>query len=164
MDVGGGNGILLAEILKAHTELCGVLADLPHVLERAQQRGYLDGELSGRVELRPCDFFLEIPCGCCAYLMKNVIHDWDDERARKILMSCRRAVPSNGALLLLEWGLPEGNIPALGKFVDITMLLLTGGKERTMPQYRELLAGSGFRLSKVWPVPGGFNIIESLPV
>lgn len=164
LDVGGGNGILLAEILKAHADLRGVLADLPHVLERAQQRGYLAGELSGRVELRPCDFFFEIPCGCRAYLMKNVIHDWDNERARKILMNCRRAVPSNGALLLLEWGLPEGNIPAMGKFVDIAMLLLTGGKERTIPQYRELLAGSGFRLSKVWPVPGGFNIIESLPV
>src|SRR5579862_9144837 len=127
MDVGGGNGMLLASILRAHPELRGVLADLPATLERAGERGFLGGELASRSTMRPCDFFREVPSGCRAYVMKNVIHDWDDERAQNILANCRRAVPTDGALLLVEWGLPEGNALSAGKFADVVMLLLTGG-------------------------------------
>jgi hypothetical protein len=91
MDVGGGNGALLAAILKAHPKVHGVLADMPHVLDRARERGFLGGELELRSELQPCDFFREVPSGSRAYVMKSVIHDWDDERARQILVNCRRA-------------------------------------------------------------------------
>src|SRR5579864_9440213 len=101
MDVGGGNGILLASILKAHPKLRGVLADVPHVLERARERGFLGGELEARTSMRACDFFREVPSGCRAYVMKSVIHDWEDEKAKKILSNCRRAVPKDGALLLV---------------------------------------------------------------
>lgn len=163
MDVGGGNGILLASILRAYPKLRGVLADLPHVLDRARERGYLGAELASRAKLQECDFFREVPSGCRGYVMKSVIHDWDDEKARHILESCGRAVPDDGALLLVEWSLPEGSEPSPGKLTDIAMLVLTGGKERTANEYRELLAGSGFRLNNVVPTPAGMVVIEALP-
>ncbi|MBV9498785.1 MAG: methyltransferase [Acidobacteriaceae bacterium] len=164
MDVGGGNGILLATILKAHRGLHGVLADLPHVLERARERGFLGGELEARCEMKPCDFLQQIPAGCRAYMMKSVVHDWDDERAHKILVNCRRAVPEDGVLLLLEYALSNANSPSMGRFVDIAMMLLTGGRERTVQEYRELLSDSGFRLNQVIAVPGDFSIIEAFPI
>lgn len=163
MDIGGGNGILLAAILRAYPRLRGVLADLPHVLERAGDRGFLKGELRGRCAMKDCDFFREVPSGCRAYVLKSVIHDWDDERAHEILVNCRRAVPDDGALLLVEFAVAEGNSPSAGKLVDIAMMVLTGGKERTVPEYRDLLGGTGFRLNKVVPVPGDIHIIEALP-
>lgn len=164
MDVGGGNGIFLAAILRAHPQLLGVLADLPHVIERARQKGFLGGELEERSSMQACDFFSTVPSGCRAYLMKHVIHDWDDERAHKILLNCRRAVPNDGVLLLVEYDLPEGNLPSQGKLVDVIMLVMNGGKERSIQQYRELLAGAGFRLNRVVPVPGDLCIIESTPI
>jgi hypothetical protein len=163
MDVGGGNGILLASILKAHPEVRGVLADLPHVLERAQQRGFLVGELQVRSAMQPCDFFREVPSGCRVYVMKNVIHDWDDEHAEEILANCRRAIPADGALLLVEWTLHEGNLYSVGKLFDIAMLVLTGGKERTEEEYRRLLARAGFRLNEMILTPCDLSIIEAVP-
>jgi hypothetical protein len=96
--------------------------------------------------------------------MKNVIHDWEDERAHKILVNCRRAVPKDGALLLAEWALPDSNLPGAGRFMDVAMMVLTGGKERSVNEYRELLASTGFCLTKAVPVPGDFSIIEAVPV
>ncbi len=164
MDVGGGNGALLAAILRAHPGLRGVLADLPHVLERARHCGFLGGELEARTAMQHCDFFGEVPSGCRAYLMKNVIHDWNDERAHHILVNCRRAVPADGVLLLVELAVPEGNLPSAGKLVDIVMLVLTGGKERTVEEYRELLAGGGFRLNQVISTSAQLAVIEAMPI
>ena len=164
MDVGGGNGILLAQILRAHPGLRGVLADQQHVLARARERGYLGGDLDGRVFLEPCNFFEQIPAGCRAYLMKSVIHDWDEEQARLILANCRKAIPEDGVLLLVEWDLLAENVPSNGKFIDIVMLVLTGGRERSMDEYRELLASAGFRLNKVFPTATQFAVIEAIPV
>jgi hypothetical protein len=163
MDVGGGNGILLAAILQRHTELRGVLADLPDTIQRARDRGFLGGELASRSAMQPCDFFDEVPPGCRAYVMKHIIHDWDDERAHYILTNCRRAVPKNGALLLVEWALTEGNAPSAGKFADVVMMLMTGGKERTGEEYRQLLGQAGFRLNQVISTVSGLNVIEALP-
>ena len=163
MDVGGGNGMLLASILKMYPGLRGVLADLPHVLERAQHRGFLGGELESRIAMQPCDFFREVPPGCRAYVMKSVIHDWDDDRAHEILVNCRRVVPADGALLLVEWALPEGNHPSVGKVGDVAMLVLTGGKERRFQEYRDLLAGAGFRFNQAFPTPMDFVVIEAMP-
>ena len=103
MDVGGGNGILLSHILRAHPGLRGVLADQEHVLDRARERGYLGGDLEARTTMEPCNFFERVPPGCRAYLMKSVIHDWDDDQARIILANCRKAIPADGVLLLVEW-------------------------------------------------------------
>jgi hypothetical protein len=164
MDVGGGNGMLLADILKAHSGLRrGVLADLPHVLERARHRGLLGGQLESRSVLQPCDFFKDVPSGCRAYIMKSVIHDWDDERAHAILVNCRQAVPDNGVLLLVEWALAEDNLPSAGKLTDVLMMLMTGGKERTVQEYGKLLAGAGFRLNRVFPTSVDLTIIEAMP-
>jgi hypothetical protein len=95
--------------------------------------------------------------------MKSVIHDWGDEKAREILVQCRRAVPANGALLLVEWGLSEANLPSTGKLMDLVMLVLTGGKERTIEEYRALLASGGFQLQKVTPTASEYAIIEAIP-
>ena len=163
MDVGGGNGILLAAILRAHPGLHGVLADVPAVIERAKKKGFLAGELEGRSQMQTCDFFREMPTGCRAYLMKNVLHDWNDVDAHQILVNCRRAIPEDGALLLAQWALPGANLPSAGRFTDIAMMVSTGGRERDIDEYRELLAGAHFVLNRVFPVPGDFSIIEALP-
>jgi hypothetical protein len=164
MDVGGGNGVLLAAILQAHRSLRGVLADQQHVLKRARERGFLSGSLEKRASMQPCDLFRDIPKGCRAYLMKSVIHDWNDEDAHKILSQCRRAVPKNGALLLVEFNLPEDNSGARSKFVDINMMVLTGGRERTVPEYSSLLKDAGFRLNEVVKTTSDFNVMEALPI
>jgi O-methyltransferase domain len=161
-DIGGGNGILLAAILRAHPGLRGVLADLPHVLSRAQQQGFLGGSLERRSSFEPCDFFREVPSGTRLYIMKNAILDWSDERAHIILANCRRAVPADGALLLIDFVVPNGNTPAPAKLVDIAMLVLTGGKVRTVGEYSHLLASANFRLSHIIPT-SGLNIIQANP-
>lgn len=162
MDVGGGNGLLLAQILRSYPRLHGALADQKDVLERARQRGFLSGELSRRVRLEPCDFFQKVPEGCRAYVMKNVIHDWDDEASRRILRNCRNVVPSNGVLLLVEWNLGESNTPSFAKVVDVVMLAVTSGKERTVDEYRSLLKEAGFRLNRTVPA-GDMFILEAIP-
>jgi hypothetical protein len=163
MDVGGGNGFLLAEILRAHPQLHGILADQQHVLDRAREHQFLAGDIAARASMQPCNFFESVPTGCRAYIMKSIIHDWDDERARIILTNCRKAIPSNGVLLLVELSLGDANAPSFGKFLDITMLSLTGGRERSEAEYATLLASAGFRLNRVIPANPQFSIIEALP-
>ena len=164
MDVGGGNGILLSEILKGHPKLRGVLADQPHVLDRARERGFLGGALAARASFVDCDFFREVPPGCRAYLMKSVIHDWDDERSTQILRNCRRAIEEHGVLLLVEYVLPDNNSPSTGRTTDLMMLVLTGGKERTVVEYQQLLANGGFRITEVFPTAAEIAIIEAKPI
>ena len=164
MDVGGGNGIFLAHILRAHPQLRGVLADQEHVLARAREHQYLGGDLAGRASMEPCNFFEHIPAGSRAYVMKSCIHDWDDEQSRAILLNCRKAVPADGALLLVELQLGDANTPSFGKFIDVAMLSLTGGRERTEAEYASLLASANFRLNRVVPVNAQFCIIEAFPV
>ena len=163
MDVGGGNGLLLAAILSAHPGLRGVLSDQPEVLERARQRWFPPSELAGRARLESCDFFQAVPQGCRAYMMKNILHDWEDGRAREILRNCRRAVPDNGVLLLVEYSLGMENTPSLGKTVDMVMLAVTGGKERTVSEHGELLMAAGFHLERIIPVRNELMIIEAKP-
>jgi hypothetical protein len=155
--------MLLAAVLNAHPQLHGVLADLPHVIERARQQEFLGGELEVRSGFEACDFFRELPSGCRAYMMKSVIHDWDDEASLTILANCRRVVPNDGVLLLIEYPIPKGDLPSAGKLTDIVMMVLTGGRERTIEQYRILLAAAGFRLNQVYPTSADLVIIEAMP-
>jgi len=164
MDLGGGNGFFLAAVLKAYPGLRGVLADLPDVVERALQRGFLAGELASRSSVQSCDFFQEVPAGCRAYLLKTVILDWNDEQAHRILVNCRKAVPDDGVLLLIDFFLTQENGSSSGALLDIPMLVLTGGQVRTIDEIRQLAADAGFRLNRVISTPAEYSIIEALPV
>ena len=117
-----------------------------------------------RKALLPCNFFENVPAGARAYLMKSVIHDWDDEQSVQILQNCRSAIPANGVLLLVELGLSGANQPSGGKIIDLFMLVITGGKERTPDEYRSLLSRAGFRLDRVVPPGTDWVILESFPV
>jgi hypothetical protein len=162
-DVGGGTGALLAAILRAHPRLQGTLADAPSVVERARRREFLSGELAVRTRFEACDFFRAIPSGSRAYVMKNIIHDWNDTESTAILRNCRRALPDDGALVLIEYCLGDDNAPSLGKTIDLVMMTITGGKERTIEEHRALLASAGFQLNRAIPVSPDITIIEALP-
>ena len=159
VDVGGGHGSLLALILKANPETRGVLFDLPTVIEGAKERLAAEG-VSERAEVTGGDFFDSVPAGGDAYLMKLIIHDWDEERAVKILKNCHSVMKDGGRLLLVETVVPEGNEPSFAKMMDLQMLVMTGGRERTESQYRDLFAAGGFRLTRVIPTESPMSIIE----
>ena len=162
-DLGGGNGLLLADILRAHSELRGVLADQAHVLERAKACAFWNG-LSDRIRFEPTDFFQSVPFGSRSYMMKNVVHDWNDELALLILKSCRHAVPHDGVLLLVEYSVGDENTPSMGKTADMVMLTSTGGRERTVAEHRELLAAAGFWLAEVTPLDTDVMMLEAKPI
>ena len=162
MDLGGGSGFLLAQILKAHPALEGVLVDRPAALAYAQTRPFWHG-LEERVRFEACDFFESVPQVCHACLLKNVLHDWDDDRARQILLNCRRSIPDDGFLLLVEYSLGAENKASFGKMLDLIMLTSFGGKERTVGEYRQLLTSAGFQLTKVCPLPTDVMILEARP-
>lgn len=161
-DLGGGNGLLLANILRAHSGLRGVLSDQAHVLERAKACDFWNG-LSDRVRFEPTDFFRSVPSSSRSYLMKNVVHDWNDELALRILKNCRHVIPHDGVLLLVEYSVGEENRPSIGKTADMVMLTSTGGRERTIAEHRELLATAGFRLAEVIPIEGDVMMLEAKP-
>lgn len=162
MDLGGGSGLLLACILKAHPTLQGILVDRPAALHSAREQSFWDG-LRNRVRFKAGDFFESVPCGFDACLMRNILHDWDDAQARSILLNCRRAIPDDGFLLLVEYSLGAENEPTLGKMMDLMMMTSFGGKERTVEEHRELLASAGFALGSVHPLPNDVMILEARP-
>jgi hypothetical protein len=158
-DVGGGNGSQMTEILSKHTGIKGILFDLPHVIERAKERIRTAGLLD-RCRLAPGSFFEAVPEGADAYVMRHIIHDWDEERCLTILRNCHRAMSSASKLLVIESVIPPGNEPFFGKFVDLQMLLIPGGKERTENEYRALLARAGFELTRIVPTATEVSIVE----
>ena len=162
MDLGGGSGFLLASILKAHPSLHGVLVDRPAALDYARTRPFWEG-LADRVRFEAGDFFEFVPNGCQACLMKNVLHDWDDARARQILQNCRRAILDDGLLVLVEYSLGAENTPSVGKMLDVMMMTSFAGKERTVDEHRELLASADFELTSVRPLPNDVMILEAKP-
>ena len=158
-DIGGGNGSQITGILHRHTAMKGILFDLPHVIERAKNQIESAG-LSDRCELVAGNFFDAVPEGADAYMMRHIIHDWDDEKSLTILRNCHRAMSSNGKLLIVESVIPSGNEPFGGKFLDLVMLLIPGGKERTDDEYRMLLGKAGFELTRVVPTGTEVSIVE----
>jgi len=162
VDVGGGRGSQLALILKRNPKACGILFDLPQVIAAADL--IHEAGLSDRCELMEGDFFEKIPAGRDLYVLKKVIHDWDDERARTILRNCRTAIGADGRLLLVEHVLAPGNAPSLAKLIDLQMLALTsGGRERSESEFGELLGSTNFRLERVIPTASAVSIIEAVP-
>ena len=162
VDVAGGHGEVLMTILKASPKSKGVLAEVGHVVEGAKPRIAAAG-LADRCEAVECDFFKAVPTGGDAYVMKHIIHDWDDERASVILNNIRSAMGNKrGKLLLLETVIPEGPEPHLGKFIDIEMLALPGGKERTAEEFKTLFASSGFELTNIVPTKSPLSVVEAV--
>jgi hypothetical protein len=165
-DVGGGHGALLASILRANPALHGVLFDIPPVIEGARRRVEAAG-LADRCDLVGGSFFESIPGGCDAYLLKWIIHDWDDERSAAILARCRQAMGNDAKLLLIERVVPErmDETPTTQGIMlaDLNMLVLTGGRERTAAEYRALLDGAGLQIVRIVPTASAMSVIEGVP-
>jgi len=163
VDVGGGTGTLLAHLLSTHDHLTGVLFDLPHVVEKAipvlTEAGVRD-----RCELVAGSFFTDpVPDNGDVYTMSLVLHDFNDERSRQILTSVRRSIPAHATMLILEQVVPAGNEPHIGKLVDVNMLVISGGRERTEAEFGQLLSETGFRLVRTLPSPTTLNAIVARP-
>jgi precorrin-6B methylase 2 len=161
-DIGGGNGSLIAAILAAYPRMRGIIFDQQTVLDSARRTLEREGILP-RCTLTAGDFFQSVPQGCDAYVLKDIIHDWEDERAVVILENCRQAMRAGGKLLLVERAVPTGNAPAAGKLIDVAMLAITGGCERTEAEYRDLLARAGLHLTQVVPTPSEMVVVEAIP-
>jgi len=162
VDVAGGHGEVLMSILRACPSVKGILADVGHVVEGAKPRIASAG-LSDRMQAVACDFFQSVPAGGDAYIMKHIIHDWDDERASTILKNIATAMGTKkGKVILLESVIAVGNTPDFGKFIDIEMLLFPGGRERTADEFQSLFARSGFHMTKVVPTKSPLSVIEAV--
>ncbi len=164
-DIGGGNGSLISATLEKHRGLRGILFDLPAVIERARPNIEKAG-LAGRCQCLTGSFFESVPAGADAYMLRHIIHDWDDDESIAILRNCRTAIGTNpaGRLLVLETVIPPGNDRMFGKLLDLNMLVIPGGLERTESEYRDLFAASGFLLNRIVPTTTEISVIEGLPV
>lgn len=160
VDVAGGHGRVLTSILEKYPAMNGVLFDLEHVLAGA--RPLIDARgLAGRCRTIAGDFFKRVPEGADAYIMKHIIHDWDDERATVILKNIRAAMNQGGRLILIESVVAAGSQPDFAKLIDLEMLLLPGGRERTEQEFRDLLSGAGFTLTRIVPTKSPLSVIEA---
>ncbi|UQX03450.1 acetylserotonin O-methyltransferase [Streptomyces sp. RerS4] len=161
VDVGGGQGALLAAVLAANPDAQGVLFDQPEVIAAAG-RAFEDAGVADRVEKHRGDFFESVPAGGDAYLMSNIIHDWDDEHSVRILANCRAAMTADARVLLVEAVMPSGpaHAPTV-KLMDLNMLVLCDGRQRTEDEFRALFREAGLELSRV--VPGGLcSVVEAV--
>lgn len=163
VDVGGGHGFFLASILKKYPQMQGVLFDAPQVVSGARELLSKYG-VESRCEIAGGDFFEAVATGGDAYIMKHIIHDWNDERALKIMKNCHRAMQEGDKLLLVEMVIPEGNAPSFGKFLDLEMMVFMGSFERTREEYRKLYEQSGFELTLVVPTNSPYSVIEGVRV
>ena len=161
VDVGGGQGGLLAEILKADQSLMGTPFDLPQVVRNP---AYLTlAGVANRCEIIGGDFFADIPRGGDAYILKRILHDWGDQQCLEILRRCREAMDETDRILVVDAVLPEGNRPHPGKVMDILMMVLCEGRERKEQEVRELYARAGSQLTKVIPTQSVLSIVERQP-
>jgi hypothetical protein len=140
----------------------GVLFDQPHVVARARPLLEAAG-VGGRCVAEGGDFFATAPGGADAYLLGNILHDWDDEKAGGILDTLRRAMPAGARLLVVEPVLPEGDGAPFRKLVDLALMVIAGGLERTETEHRQLFAAHGFRLTRVVPTAGDASVVEGVP-
>jgi O-methyltransferase domain/Dimerisation domain len=167
VDVGGGNGSFIVSALQAYPRMKGVLFDLPHVAEQARKR-IADAGLAERCEVIGGNIVASVPEGGTVYILSQVIHDWDDDRAIGILKSCHRAMKDKAKLLLVERILPahvEQSVALQRAFMlDVHMMATTGGRERTESEYRALLDAAGFRVSKVVPTESEMIVVECVLV
>ena len=163
VDVGGGHGTLVAAMLQAHAHLTGVVFDLPAVLGGAERR-FADAGLAARAACVAGDFFATVPDGGDVYVLKSVLHNWDDAACLTILRACRRAMTQQARLLVIERLIPPGNAPSEAKLFDINMLVVAGGRERTDGEYRALLRSANFDLTRIVQTRSAHSLIEAVPV
>jgi hypothetical protein len=162
VDVGGGHGSLLSTILKVNPKLKGVLFDQPSVITRAKQDGHVTAKgIPERCTLESGDFFEALPKDGDAYIMKRVLHDWDDERCAKILANCCAAMSKKGRVLVVESVIPPGNGPDRGKLADMQMLIM-GGRERTKQEFAAVFRAAGLKLTRVVPTKCPLSIVEGV--
>lgn len=162
VDIGGGHGTLLIDLLTAHPHLSGTVYDLPHVVEGAKTAIEAAG-LADRLYAVGGDCFAHVPPGADAYITKSFIHSFDDEQASSILKTIRQAMPPHGRVLVCEMVLPDDNEPHFGKLLDIEMLTQSAdGRDRTQDQFRELFASAGLTLRKVHDTDSPVSVIEGV--
>ena len=162
VDVGGGHGRLLAAILAATPGAHGVLYDLSQVVANAATL-LREHNVADRVRIASGSFFDGVPPGGDAYILKNIIHDWSDEKAVQILRRVRAAADPAAVVLLIEWVLPDHHRESPGHVVDLEMLVQATGRERTATEYRYLLEQAGFEMTRVVPTAGPFSLVEAKP-
>ncbi len=163
VDIAGGHGQLLTTILREYPRMHGVLFDLDHVI--AGSRGAIEAAgVADRCRAESGDMFAAVPAGD-AYIMKHIIHDWDDERSTVILTNIRNAMrdPARGRVILLDSVLQPGNDPDLGKLIDLEMMMMPGGRERTADEFRALFDGAGFELTHIARTESPLCVIEARP-
>ena len=161
VDVGGGRGGFLAEVLKTHAAPRGVLYDQQQVVAHPDYltaAGVID-----RCEIAAGSFFESVPSGGDLYILKRVMHDWPDDVCLGILRRCRDAVDKHGRIIVVDAVVPAGNQAHLSKTVDILMMVLLDGRERTESEFRDLFAGAGLKLTRVVPTPSPLSIVEAIP-
>ena len=163
VDVAGGEGALLAAIVAANPHLRGILFDQPHVLARAKV--LLEGAgVHDRCDIVSGSFFEQLPKGGDVYILKSIVHDWDDPSSVSILRQCRAAINDGGRLLLVEQVLKGANESDSAKFADLMMLVMLGGRERNAGEFQRLCFEAGFRLTKIIPTGSRYSIVESVAV
>ncbi|HEX7028628.1 MAG TPA: methyltransferase [Gammaproteobacteria bacterium] len=160
VDVGGGNGSLMSEVIDRYPNIRGIVYDLPQVIERAKKKIRGDN-VAEKLTFESGSFFDSVPGGGDIYLLRHIIHDWDDEKAKTILQNCRKAKKRNARILVVENVIPGGNDPYFGKWLDVGMLLI-GGKERTEEQYRVLFDSAGLELTRVIPTFANISVVEGI--
>jgi len=162
VDVGGGQGGFLKKILEFHPEMDGTVFDLPSTIGTTQE--YLNGATcGGRCSSLGGDFFKDVPAGADAYILCGVIHDWDDDHGVQILKNCRRAMAANGRVLLVETVVPDTDANCFSKILDLNMLVMTGGRERTKAEFCALFDAAGYKLTKIIPTIAPQSVIEAIP-
>jgi hypothetical protein len=161
VDVGGATGNMLGHVLSRHPNVKGLLYDLPHVVADAPALLASHG-VADRVDIQSGSFFESVPAGHDAYLLSHIIHDWDDGENATILKNVREAMKPDGKLLIVEMVLPESDEPHMGKMLDMMMLLVPGGEERTPSEYEALLAPNGFRVTRVVPTDSPVSVVEAV--
>ena len=161
VDVGGGHGLLIASILSKYPLMRGVVYDDPKVVEGAREVLEAHG-VAERAELIGGDFFASVPAGGDAYILKHIIHDWNDDECATILGHCHKVLPVGGKVLIVEMVIPEPNVPSIGKLLDLQMLVYLTGRERTGKEYGDLLSQVGFDLQRIVPTLSPYGVIEGI--
>jgi hypothetical protein len=163
VDIGGGHGFLLASVLEKYPTMKGVLYDTATIVEEA--KGLLEKQgVTNRCETVGGNFFESAPSGGDAYMMKHIIHDWNDEGCIAILKNCRKGITEGGKLLVIEMVVPPGNEPSLSKLLDLQMLAVLPGCERTEEEYSALFGAAGFKLTRIVPTMSPYSVIEGVTI